>query len=72
MIEEYMHNDDVIEALKDIEEFQPINEEQIEEFVRLAATSILERSDKARRAVGKLFFTALKEKKLSVKSFTAG
>jgi translation initiation factor 4G len=72
MVEEYMHNDDVNEALKDIEEFQPVNEEQFEEFVRLAASSILERSDKARKAVGKLFYTALKENKLDVKRFTAG
>ena len=72
MVEEYMQNDDVNEALKDIEEFQPIDEQQIEEFIRQAASSILERSDKARKALGKLFYTALKERKLDVKRFTAG
>ena len=72
MVEEYMQNDDVNEALKNIEEFQPINEQQIEKFIRQAASSILERSDKARKALGKLFYTALKERKLDVKRFTAG
>ena len=49
-----------------------MNEEQIEDFVYLTASSVLERTDKARKAIGKLFYLALKDKKLDLNRFIAG
>ena len=58
------------EALKDCEEFRPVNPNQVVEFIELAISKVLERTEAARSTVGLLFFNILKEKKFDTASFT--
>lgn len=60
------------EALKDIEEFRPVDPNQYAEFVETMITKVLERSEIVRNAVGQIFYNAIREKKLETKWFVAG
>lgn len=61
MIEEFIQNDDISESLKDLEEFQPINEIQLEEFIHQIIQLVLERTTQVRTQIGKLFSQALNQ-----------
>ncbi len=58
------------EALKEYQEFRPINENQIVIYLELLFNKILERSDQIRILVGFFFFTAINEKLIDLKVFT--
>ena len=47
-----------------------MNPNQVVEFIELAITKVLERTEAARSTVGLLFFNILKEKKFDTASFT--
>ena len=69
-LEEYIQNKDIIEALKDCEEFKPVDSSQYAEFIELFINKVLERSDSSRNALGVLFFNVIKEKKIDIIHFT--
>jgi len=71
-IEEYIQNKDIGEALRDFDDFKPVDQSQYVEFIEQMITIVIERSDSARQAVGQLFFNALKEKKIETKSLSQG
>lgn len=71
-IEEYIQNKDIGEALRDFDDFKPVDQSQYVEFIEQMITIVIERSDSARQAVGQLFFNALKENKIETKSLSQG
>lgn len=72
LLDEYSQHRNVSEALKDIEEFRPVDPEQYSEFVEKVILTSLERNESIRSSLGLLFNTALKEKKLEQKHFEEG
>jgi hypothetical protein len=72
IVEEYVNNGDINEALKDFEDFNPIDSEQYEDLVRSIVQYILEKSEGTLTAVGKLFHCAIKEKKMQLQHFIGG
>jgi hypothetical protein len=72
VVEEYVNNGDINEALKDFEDFNPINAEQYEDLVRSIVQYILEKSENTLTLVGKLFYCAIKEKKMQLQHFIGG
>lgn len=72
LIEEYIQNKDINEAMRDIDEFRPIDSKQLDQFVELMITKVLEKSEPARQSVGQILHHALKAKKMDKKSFTEG
>ena len=72
MIGEYVNNGDLVEALKDFDDFNPIESSQYEDLIRAIAQYILEKSEALRTAVGKLFLSAIQQKKLDIERFVGG
>lgn len=71
VIAEYIENGDLSEAMKDFDEFKPSKESQVVDFLELALTQNLEKTEKVRQAVGTLMYNAvLKQKKFQVSAFT--
>ena len=58
------------EALKDCEEFKPVDSSQYVEFIELFIQKVLERSDHTRNAIGVLFFNVIKENKIETIYFS--
>lgn len=69
-LEEYVQNKDTLEALKDCEEFKPVDTSQYVEFIELFIQRVLERSDNTRASVGVLFYNIIKEKKFALVHIT--
>lgn len=63
LIEEYIQNNDLTDALKDIEEFQPNDADQVRLFIEKVIFVVLERNESSRQACGTLIYQALKHEK---------
>ena len=66
-VDEFIQNKDFSEALKDLEEFRPIENSQYASYYEQLILKVLERSKSARASVGQLFTRAVIEKKAYIK-----
>ncbi len=69
-VDEFIQNKDFSEALKDLEEFRPIENAQYASYYEQLILKVLERSESARASVGQLFTRAVIEKKADIKYLT--
>lgn len=72
MIEEYMSNKNATEALKDFDEFRPVDAEQTICFMEKLFLTVLERTENLRAALGTLLQHAILANKLDMAAFTEG
>ena len=71
-IDEYLQNKSLDEALRDIEEFQPIDSDQLNKYVEQIIMVVLERSDQARESIGNLLSHSLTKNVLDTSNFVEG
>jgi hypothetical protein len=69
-VDEFIQNKDFSEALKDLDEFRPLDNSQYATYYEQLILKVLERSEGARTSVGQLFTRAVIEKKVDIKYLT--
>jgi translation initiation factor 4G len=72
LVDEYIQNSDLSESLKDIDEFQPSNDSQKDQYVEYIIMNVLERTDTIRSSIGNLLYRAVSAKKIEIKHLTNG
>jgi hypothetical protein len=72
MIEEYASNKNISEALRDLDEFQPVDPDQTIAFMEKLFTVVLDRQENTRAALGAILQQAILARRLDMNAFQEG